>query len=95
MAGIAAGADARFASLDSELGQVAAMSAAFAIMANNRAAPGDANLVTAGVGFYGGETAMSVGYSRRLTNGVAISLGGAFGRGGEASGGVGIGFDIF
>jgi len=56
--------------------------------------PGRGRLAV-GLGFQNGEEALSVGYGRRLANGVSISVGGAFGRGGEQSGGVGIGFDIF
>lgn len=81
---------------ESRIDRMGAMSSAQLNMAMNVAGSlAGRGRLGVGIGFQNGEEALSVGYGRRLGNGVSISVGGAFGRHGEQSGGVGIGFDIF
>ncbi|MCY1459693.1 hypothetical protein D9M71_771860 [compost metagenome] len=71
-----------------------AMTSAMTNMAMNAAGGQSANgRVAVGVGFQGGEKALSVGYGRRLGSRGSFSLGGAFG-GGEKSAGMGFGMDL-
>jgi hypothetical protein len=88
--------DRRFQGQDTRINRLGAMSSAQLNMAMNAggAITGRGRLAL-GVGFQNGEEAFSVGYGRRLKSGVSFSVGGAFGGGGEKSGGHGMGFDIF
>lgn len=90
------GVDARLDGQERRIDRLGAMSSAQLNMAMNAAgaSPGRGR-VAVGLGFQNGEEALSVGYGRRLANGVSVSVGGAFGRGGERSGGVGFGFELF
>ncbi|WP_354088245.1 YadA C-terminal domain-containing protein [Brevundimonas faecalis] len=90
------GVASRLDGQDRRIDRLGAMSSAQLNMAMNAAAamPGRGRLAV-GLGFQNGEEALSVGYGRRFGNGVSISVGGAFGRNNESSGGVGIGFDLF
>lgn len=85
-----------FAEMDSRLDRLGAMSSAQLNMAINAAgaAPGRGRLAV-GLGFQNGEDAVSVGYGRRFRNGASVSVGGAFGRAGERTGGIGFGIDLF
>src|SRR5690606_9265900 len=86
----------RLGDMDQRMDRMGAMSAAQLNMAMNAAGglAGEGR-VAVGVGFQNGEEAMSVGYSRMMSNRVSFSVGGAFGGGGESSGGVGFGFKLF
>lgn len=79
----------RFRSVEVRLDQVTAMSAAFAVMAGNSAGArnGSPNRLVVGVGNYGGETAMSVGYSRVISDRTAFNAGVSFTGGQVMSGG--------
>ena len=79
----------RFRSVEVRLDQVTAMSAAFAVMAGNSAGArnGSPNRLVVGVGNYGSETAMSVGYSRVISDGTAFNAGVSFTGGQVMSGG--------
>lgn len=95
LAALESGLDRRFQDQDSRIDRLGAMSSAQLNMAMNAVgAPGEGR-VAVGLGFQNGEEALSVGYGRRFRNGVSVSVGGAFGRDGERSGGVGMGFKLF
>jgi|GEM_PF-1157471 len=83
----------RFRDVEIRMDQVTAMSAAFAVMAGNNAGAGtgSANRLVVGVGNYGSETAMSVGYSRTISNRTAFNAGVSF-TGGEVMSGGSFGF---
>lgn len=83
----------RFHDVEVRMDQVTAMSAAFAVMAGNNAGAGtgSANRLVVGVGNYGSETAMSVGYSRAISNRTAFNAGVSF-TGGEVMSGGSFGF---
>jgi len=70
------------------------MSAAMMQMAGNSAyaKPGRGRL-SVGAGFQVGQSALSIGYGRRVDDNVSLSVGAAF-SGDEGSGGVGFGFDL-
>ncbi len=53
---------------------------------------GAANRLVVGVGGYGGETAMSIGYSRTISNQVAVNLGFSTISSGDSMGGGSVGF---
>ena len=73
--------------------RVGAMGAAMAGMAGAiAAAPGTDNRISAAAGTYGGENALSVGFSRRLPGNGALLIGGSVAGGGESSGTVGVSF---
>lgn len=85
--------DSRFRDVDNRLDQVAAMGAAFASMSGNTAGAGTGarNRLVLGIGGFGDETAMSVGYSREISRRTAISAGISF-TGGEVMSGGSFGF---
>jgi len=91
-----AAVDDRFGVMDQRMDRMGAMSAAQLNMAINAAGalPGEGR-VAVGLGFQNGEEALAVGYGRMMSNRVSFSVGGTFGRGGERSGGVGVGFRLF
>jgi autotransporter adhesin len=91
--GIETTMNARFRDIDVRMDQVAAMSAAFSAMAGNDAGAGSgaANRVVVGVGAYGGETALSVGYARAISERTAFNAGVSF-TGGEVMSGGSFGF---
>jgi autotransporter adhesin len=60
-------------------------------MATSTAGIRTRNRVGVGVGFQGGERALSVGYQRAVSERAAVTIGGAF-SGKEKSAGVGVGF---
>ena len=84
----------RFEQQDSRISRNGAMSAAMMQMAGNSAyaKPGRGRL-SVGAGFQEGESALSIGYGRRIGDNVSLSIGAAF-SGSESSGGVGLGFDL-
>src|SRR5690606_32516617 len=86
--------DSRFTSLNNELQRVGAMSAAFAAMSGNTAGQGSGamNRVVVGVGGYGGETALSVGFSRTINSRTAFNLGFSTSSSGDSMGGGSFGF---
>lgn len=71
----------------------AAIGAAFSSMAGNSAVAGTgaSNRLVVGVGAYGGETALSVGYARSISRRTAINAGVSF-TGGELMSGGSCGF---
>lgn len=83
----------RFRDVNVRLDQVAAMGAAFSSMAGNSAGAGTgaSNRLVVGVGAYGGETALSVGYARSISRRTAINGGVSF-TGGEVMSGGSFGF---
>jgi autotransporter adhesin/DNA-binding response OmpR family regulator len=83
----------QFHSVNKRISRVGAMGAAMAGMAGAiAAAPGTDNRVSAAAGTYGGENALSVGFSRRLPGNGALLIGGSVAGGGESSGTVGVSF---
>ncbi|WP_414608258.1 YadA-like family protein [Stenotrophomonas pavanii] len=78
--------DRRFEKTDKRLNGLGAQMGAMTMMA---ATPGEGG-VTVGVGFSGGETALAVGWSRRINDRASIALGAAFGGGNKAVIGVGV-----
>jgi len=84
----------RFVQQDERISRNGAISAAMMQMAGNSAyaKPGRGRLAV-GMGFQDGESALSVGYGRRIGDNVSFSLGGAFSSD-ERSAGVGFGVDL-
>lgn len=70
----------RFRAVEVRMDQVTAMSAAFAAMAGNDAGAGSGarSRLVVGVGNYGSETALSVGYSRVISERTAFNAGVSF-----------------
>ena len=81
----------RFHDVDRRMDRQGAMGAAMLNMATSAAGIRTQNRVGVGVGFQGGESALSVGYQRALSERATITVGGAF-SGDEKSVGVGAGF---
>jgi hypothetical protein len=80
--------------MDNEMRRMGAMSAAFAVMAGNTAGQGTGarNRLVVGVGGYGGEGALSIGYSRTITPQTAFNIGVSATTDGAAMGGGSFGF---
>lgn len=78
--------DRRFERTDKRLNGLGAQMGAMTMMA---ATPGEGG-VTVGVGFSGGETALAVGWSRRINDRASIAVGASFGGGNKAVVGVGL-----
>src|SRR3546814_450775 len=83
--------DHRLAEQDRRIDKQGAMGAAMLNMATSAAGIRTQNRVGVGVGFQGGESALSVGYQRAISDRAVITIGGAF-SGDESSVGVGAGF---
>src|SRR5690606_15939266 len=83
--------DHRFAEQDRRIDKQGAMGAAMLNMATSAAGIRTQNRVGVGVGFQGGESALSVGYQRAISDRAVITIGGAF-SGDESSVGLGAGF---
>jgi autotransporter adhesin len=83
--------DQRFNQQDRRIDRQGAMSSAMLNMATSTAGIRTRNRVGVGVGFQGGERALSVGYQRAVSERAAVTIGGAF-SGKEKSAGVGVGF---
>jgi autotransporter adhesin len=81
----------RFMDQDRRIDRQGAMSSAMLNMATSTAGIRTDNRVGVGIGFQGGEKALSVGYQRALSDRATITIGGAF-SGDEKSVGVGAGF---
>jgi len=81
----------RFLDQDRRIDRQGAMSSAMLNMATSTAGIRTENRVGVGVGFQGGERALSIGYQRALSDRATITIGGAF-SGDEKSVGVGAGF---
>ena len=81
----------RFHEVDRRMDRQGAMGAAMLNMATSAAGVRTQNRVGVGVGFQGGESALSVGYQRAISERATITFGGAF-SGDEKSVGVGAGF---
>jgi autotransporter adhesin len=81
----------RFLDQDRRIDRQGAMSSAMLNMATSTAGIRTDNRVGVGIGFQGGEKALSVGYQRALSDRATITIGGAF-SGDEKSVGVGAGF---
>ncbi|WP_426687433.1 YadA-like family protein [Rhodanobacter ginsengiterrae] len=77
--------------MDKRVNQVGAMGTAMAQMAFSTQGINSPNRVGVGVGGYGGQAALSVGYSRQLSPKANLTFGAAV-SGNETSGGVGVGF---
>ncbi|HYG05915.1 MAG TPA: YadA-like family protein [Stenotrophomonas sp.] len=85
--------DDRFRRQDRRIDQQGAMNAAMLNMATSAAGIRTQNRVGVGVGFQGGESALSVGYQRAISERATVTLGGAFGRSASAVGfGAGFGW---
>ena len=82
----------QFHAVNTRLDRVGAMGAAMSQMAFSTQGINSPNRLGVGVGGYKGQAAVSVGYSRALSPNANLSFGGAVSNGGEASGGVGVGF---
>ncbi|PZS87680.1 hypothetical protein A7X83_01685 [Stenotrophomonas maltophilia] len=78
--------DRRFDNVEKRLNGLGAQMGAMTMMA---AAPGEGG-VTVGLGYSGGETALAVGWSRRINDRTSIAVGAAFGGGNKAVLGVGV-----
>ena len=88
------GVDRRFQQQDRRIDKQGSMSSAMLNMAINAAgSQSPRGRVAAGVGFQGGERALSVGYAKRIGARASFSLGGAF-SGSEKSAGMGFGVDL-
>jgi autotransporter adhesin len=83
--------DDRFRRQDRRLDRQGAMNAAMLNMATSAAGIRTENRVGVGVGFQSGESALSIGYQRALSDRATVTLGGAF-SGDDKSVGVGAGF---
>jgi autotransporter adhesin len=83
--------DHRFRDQDRRIDRQGAMGAAMLNMATSAAGIRTQNRVGVGVGFQNGESALSVGYQRAISDRAVITLGGAF-SGDETSVGLGAGF---
>ncbi|MFZ7096420.1 YadA-like family protein [Luteimonas dalianensis] len=81
----------RFHDVDRRMDRQGAMSAAMLNMATSAAGLRTQNRVGVGVGFQGGESALSIGYQRAISERATVTFGGAF-SGDESSVGVGAGF---
>ena len=85
--------DQRFDKVNKRISRVGAMASAMAGMAGAiAAAPANENRVSAALGGYGGQTALSLGYAKRISNRGALLIGGSIASGGESSGTVGVSF---
>ncbi len=88
------GVDRRFQQQDRRIDKQGSMSSAMLNMAINAAgSQSPRGRIAAGVGFQGGERALSVGYAKRIGARASFSLGGAF-SGSEKSAGMGFGVDL-
>jgi autotransporter adhesin len=88
------GVDRRFQQQDRRIDKQGSMSSAMLNMAINAAgSQSPRGRVAAGIGFQGGERALSVGYAKRIGQRASFSLGGAF-SGSEKSAGMGFGIDL-
>jgi hypothetical protein len=85
--------DDRFRQVDTHMSRIGAMSAASTHMAISAAGARGRGRLAAGVGFYGGKSALSVGYAAPLGDRANVNFGGAF-SGSEASAGIGFGVDL-
>ena len=83
--------DGRLRHMDRRIDRQGAMSAAMLNMATSAAGIRTQNRVGVGIGFQGGESAMSLGYQRAISDRATVTLGGAFSSD-DASVGVGAGF---
>jgi autotransporter adhesin len=83
--------DHRFREQDRRIDRQGAMGAAMLNMATSAAGIRTQNRVGVGVGFQNGESALSVGYQRAISDRAVITVGGAF-SGDETSVGLGAGF---
>jgi autotransporter adhesin len=79
---------------DDRIDRIGAMSAAMSSMAINAAqGRSDRGRLAAAAGWQNGESALSVGYARNISDRVSFSLGGAFSSD-DQSAGVGFGIDL-
>lgn len=86
--------DWRLQRQDRRIDRQGAMGSAMLNMAINAAGTqSPRGRVAVGAGFQGGESALSVGYGKRIGTRASFSLGGAF-SGSEKSGGIGFGIDL-
>jgi len=81
----------RLQNIDERIDRQGAMSAAMLNMATSAAGVRTENRVGVGVGFQGGESALSVGYQRAFGDRATVTLGGAFSSD-DSSVGIGAGF---
>src|SRR5690606_33526819 len=81
----------RFTDQDRRIDRQGAMGAAMLNMATSAAGIRTQNRVGVGLGFQGGESALSLGYQRAISDRATLTIGGAF-SGDEKSVGVGAGF---
>jgi len=81
----------RFTDQDRRIDRQGAMGAAMLNMATSAAGIRTQNRVGVGIGFQGGESALSVGYQRAISERATLTIGGAF-SGDEKSVGLGAGF---
>ncbi len=88
------GVDKRFTQTDKRISQIGAMGSAMTQMSVNAAnGNGSKGRIALGVGVQAGESAVSVGYGKRLGDRGSFSLGASFSSG-ESSLGGGFGFDL-
>ncbi|MDP5007514.1 MAG: YadA-like family protein, partial [Glaciimonas sp.] len=79
--------DQRFDMTHKKISRVGAMAAAMAGMAGAiSAAPNNPNRINAALGAYGGQTALSLGFAKRIGDNAAVLIGGSVATGGESSG---------
>ncbi|WP_430543365.1 YadA family autotransporter adhesin [Stenotrophomonas maltophilia] len=83
--------DGRLRHMDRRIDRQGAMSAAMLNMATSAAGIRTQNRVGVGVGFQGGESALSLGYQRAISDRATVTFGGAFSSD-DSSVGVGAGF---
>jgi len=83
--------DGKLRNMDRRIDQQGAMSAAMLNMATSAAGVRTQNRVGVGVGFQGGESALSLGYQRAVSDRATVTFGGAFSSD-DSSVGVGAGF---
>ncbi len=83
--------DGRLRHMDRRIDRQGAMSAAMLNMATSAAGIRTQNRVGVGIGFQGGESALSLGYQRAISDRATVTFGGAFSSD-DSSVGVGAGF---
>lgn len=84
--------DDRFHRVDRRIDRAGAITGAMSQAALNTAGLPGQNRLGVGVGFQGGESALSIGYQRIVRANVSVSLGAGFASGGERTAALGAGF---
>ena len=83
--------DNRFRQQDERIDKLGAMGSAMSTMMASAAGIKTDNRIAVGAGFYGGESALAIGYQRAINDNAAFTIGGSF-TNDESSAGVGFGY---